>query len=62
MPRPPDGEHLVEACVRRSLDVLAQRGIADVEFDGHVSDPHFLPVLARLQPTGRWFRLVEIPV
>jgi len=58
----PDGEHLVEACVRRSLDVLAERGIADVEFDGHVSDPHFLPVLARLQPTGRWFRLVEIPV
>lgn len=58
----PDGERLVEACILRSLDVLSSRGVVGVEFDGHVSDPHFLPVLARLQPTGRWFRLVEIPV
>lgn len=58
----PDGERLVGGCVRRSLDRLADRGHAFVDFDGHVSDPHFLPVLSRLQPTGRWFRLVEIPV
>ncbi|MFJ6678521.1 GNAT family N-acetyltransferase [Microbacterium sp. NPDC091382] len=58
----PDGERLVEACILRSLDVLSDRGVVDVEFDGHVSDPHFLPVLARVKPTGRWFRLVEIPV
>lgn len=57
----PDGELLVEGCVRRSLDRLADRGHARVDFDGHVSDPHFLPTLTRLQPVGRWFRLVEIP-
>ncbi len=56
-----DGERLVEASVRRSLDVLAGRGIDLVTFDGHVTDPHFLPVWARLAPAGRWFRLVEIP-
>lgn len=56
-----DGERLVEGCIRRTLDVFAQRGVKDVQFDGHVSDPHFMPVLARLEPTGRWFRLVEIP-
>ncbi|RKS89435.1 hypothetical protein DEU37_1749 [Microbacterium sp. AG790] len=56
-----DGERLIEACVRRSLDVLAARGVELVTFDGHVSDPHFLPVWARLAPSGRWFRLVEIP-
>lgn len=57
----PDGERLVEGCVRRSLDVLAARGETDVVFDGHVSDPHFLPVWTRLGPTGRWFHLVEVP-
>ncbi|MBN9178012.1 MAG: GNAT family N-acetyltransferase [Microbacterium sp.] len=57
----PDGERLVEGCVRRSLDVLAGRGITEAEFDGHVSDPHFLPVWTRLSPTGRWFHLLEIP-
>ncbi|WP_270354315.1 GNAT family N-acetyltransferase [Microbacterium testaceum] len=57
----PDGERLVEGCIRRSMDVLARRGLSTVDFDGHVSDPHFLPVLARLQPSGRWFRLVAIP-
>lgn len=56
----PDGEHLVEGCVRRSLDVLAARGVREVEFDGHVSDPHLLPVWTRLQPTGRWFHLFEV--
>lgn len=58
---PQDGELLVEGCVRRTLERLADRGHARVDFDGHVSDPHFLPTLARLQPVGRWFRLVEIP-
>lgn len=57
----PDGERLVEGCIRRSLDVLAERGIEAVEFDGHVSDPHLLPVWTRLEPSGRWFHLVEVP-
>lgn len=56
----PDGERLVEGAVRRTLDVLADRGILEVEFDGHVTDPHLMPVWAKLAPTGRWFRLVEI--
>lgn len=56
-----DGERLVEGCIRRSLDVLAARGITEVEFDGHVSDPHLLPVWTRLGPTGRWFHLFEVP-
>ncbi|WP_287272221.1 hypothetical protein [Microbacterium sp.] len=56
----PDGERLVEGCVRRSLDVLAARGVERAEFDGHVTDPHFLPVWTRLAPTGGWFHLVEV--
>lgn len=56
-----DGEHLVEGCIRRAMTILAQRGQTMVDFDGHVSDPHFLPALSHLQPSGRWFRLVEIP-
>ena len=55
----PDGERLVEACVRASLDTLAARGVPHVEFDGHVSDPHFHPVWTHLAPTGRWFHLTE---
>jgi GNAT superfamily N-acetyltransferase len=55
-----DGERLVEGCVRATLDHLAGHGVSDVEFDGHISDPHFLPVWARLSPTGRWFRIVEL--
>lgn len=57
----PGGEHLVEGCIRRAMAILAHRGLTVVDFDGHVSDPHFLPALSRLRPTGRWFRLVEIP-
>lgn len=57
----PDGERLVEGCVRRSLDILAARGVTEAAFDGHVSDPHLLPVWTRLAPTGRWFHLVEVP-
>ena len=60
-PHTPDGERFVEGCVRRALDVLAARGVTDVEFDGHVSDPHFLPAWTRLHPTGRWFHLMEVP-
>ena len=55
-----EGERLVEGCVRATLDVFAARGVDTVQFDGHVSDPHFLPVWARLTPTGTWFRIVEI--
>ncbi|WP_206448040.1 GNAT family N-acetyltransferase [Agrococcus sp. KRD186] len=55
------GERLVEACIRRTLDVYAERGVDEVEFDGHVTDPHFMPIWARLQPAGEWFRLVEVP-
>ena len=57
----PEGEHLVEGCIRRAMTILAHRGLTMVDFDGHVSDPHFLPALSRLRPAGRWFRLVEIP-
>ncbi|MBO0812825.1 MAG: GNAT family N-acetyltransferase [Microlunatus sp.] len=60
-PDDPAGERLVEGCIRATLDTFAERGISEVEFDGHVSDPHFLPVWARLRPDGRWLRLVEIP-
>ena len=60
-PHTPDRDRFVEGCVRRALDVLAARGVTDVEFDGHVSDPHFLPVWTRLHPTGRWFHLMEVP-
>ncbi|MDN6794348.1 MAG: hypothetical protein L0L69_04700 [Propionibacterium sp.] len=58
----PDGERLLGGCPRRSFDVLASRGLSSVELDGHVSDPHLLPVWVRLEPTGQWFHLVEIPV
>jgi GNAT superfamily N-acetyltransferase len=60
-PDEPGGERLVEGCVRFALDVLAARGVQRVDFDGHVSDPHFLPNWAKLAPTGRWFLLVEVP-
>lgn len=60
-PRDPDGERLVEGCVRAALDVLAARDVEQVEFDGHVSDPHLFPNWIKLDPAGRWFRLVEIP-
>lgn len=56
----PDGERLVESCLRRTLDVLGGRGVTAVEMDGHVSDPHWLPAWIRLAPTGAWFRLVEM--
>lgn len=55
-----NGEQLVEGCVRRSLDILASRGITEVEFDGHVTDTHFLPIWTRLSPGGQWFHLVEV--
>lgn len=57
----PGGERMVEGCIHRCLSILAERGVAEVDFDGHVSDPHFLPALTRLEPTGRWFRIVEFP-
>lgn len=57
----PDGERLVESCLRAALDVLAGRGIQRVTFDGHVTDPHLMPNWAKLAPSGRWFLLVEVP-
>ncbi|GAA3753630.1 N-acetyltransferase [Microbacterium kribbense] len=60
-PDEPDGERLVEGCLRAALDALAERGLAEVEFDGHVTDPHLLPNWAKLAPSGRWFLLVEVP-
>lgn len=60
-PADPEGERLVEGCLRAALDALAARGVTQVEFDGHVSDPHFFPNWIKLDPAGRWFRLVEIP-
>ncbi|MEJ7649925.1 MAG: GNAT family N-acetyltransferase [Nakamurella sp.] len=53
------GEQLVASCVAGSLRSLADTGVHSVDFDGHVSDQHFLPVLSRLRPTGSWFRIVE---
>ncbi len=53
------GEHLVGACLARSLDLLAGRD-AVVEFDGHVSDPHFLPHWVALSPSGPWFTLMDL--
>lgn len=54
------GERLVEGCLRRSLDVLAEQGIEIVEFDGHISDRHFFPNWMKVEPKGTWFRLVEL--
>ncbi|MGO3648057.1 GNAT family N-acetyltransferase [Agrococcus casei] len=54
------GEAAVAACVHEALSRLAARGVDEIDFDGHVSDPHFMPALARLSPTGRWFRLFEL--
>ena len=60
-PHDRDGERVVEGCLRAALDAVASQGITHVEFDGHISDPHFFPAWIKLDPTGRWFRLVEIP-
>jgi len=61
-PDEPEGERMVEGCLRHSLAVLADRGVTNVDLDGHVSDPHLIPNWARLAPAGEWFLLVEIPV
>ena len=57
----PYGELMVESCVIRSLDRLRARSFEAVEFDGHVTDIHFFPSWIRLEPQGRWFRIVELP-
>ncbi|QAY59599.1 N-acetyltransferase [Microbacterium protaetiae] len=59
-PEVPHGERIVEGCLRYALDALAARGIAEVDFDGHVTDPHLLPNWVKLGPAGEWFLLVEI--
>lgn len=53
------GEQALASCIADALRSLASAGVQSVDFDGYVSDPHFLPVLSRLRPTGRWFRIVE---
>lgn len=60
-PAPHQGELLLEACLRRSLEKLADAGHSTVEADGHISDPHLFPAWAKTGASGRWYRLVEIP-
>ena len=43
-----DGERLVEGCLCFALDALAAQGVDEVRFDGHVTDPHFLPNWVKL--------------
>ena len=57
----PHGEQIIQSCLRRTLDILACRGIEEVQMDGHISDPHWLPNWIRLAPYGEWFTLVTIP-
>lgn len=60
-PTPYQGELLLEACLRRSLEQLEKAGHRAVEADGHISDPHLFPAWAKTGAGGRWYRLVEIP-
>ena len=57
----PQGELLLEACLRRSLHKLAAAGHSTVEADGHISDPHLFPAWLKTETAGRWYRLVKIP-
>lgn len=54
------GEEKVESCVKRSLRELRMRSVEKVVFDGHVTDSHFFPVWIRLDPRGKWFRIIEL--
>lgn len=54
-----DGARLLEGCMRRCLDGLARRGVAESMIDGHVSDPHLAPLFDKLGPITRWHRVVE---
>ncbi len=56
----PNGQGLVAACLKRSLELLAEAGIEEVQFDGHVSDPHFYPVWMSLSPRGEKFIIAEV--
>lgn len=60
-PAPDQGELLLEACLRRSLEKLGEAGHSTVEADSHISDPHLFPAWAKTGASGRWYRLVEIP-
>ncbi|WP_326503394.1 GNAT family N-acetyltransferase [Rothia nasimurium] len=60
-PAPYQGELLLEACLRRSLEKLADAGHSTVDADGHISDPHLFPTWLKTETAGRWYRLVEIP-
>lgn len=47
-----DGTALLAATLARCLQGLQSSGISNVEFDGHVDDPHLVPVCATLTPTA----------
>lgn len=55
------GERIIESCLRRTLDVLENRGVVEVTMDGHITDPHWFPNWIKLSPYGEWFQLVSIP-
>ena len=59
-PDEPYGELMVESCVRRSLDQLRARSFETADFDGHATDTHFFPLWIRLEPQGKWFRIVGL--
>lgn len=47
-PVQPDGEALVGATIAAVLARAAAGGISEIEFDGHVDDPHLAPVVSSL--------------
>lgn len=55
-----NGKDLVAACLKRSLSVLAKRGITEVDFDGHVTDTHFFPIWNSLEPEGSKWEILEV--
>jgi hypothetical protein len=46
----PDGVALVAAVVADAVRRLADAGVREVEFDGHVTDPHLDPVTRTFPP------------
>lgn len=51
-PADPSGTHAVARAVAGCLSSAAAAGIGRVDFDGHLSDPHLVPVLASLPHPG----------
>jgi hypothetical protein len=46
----PDGQHLVAAALARTLTLLAERGVRQVELEGRTFDPHLPAVVATFPP------------